>query len=59
MLVLARKLNEVVVLQHKVTGETITVTVTKLFGQVRLGFNASPDWIIVRKELCDADSSPM
>jgi carbon storage regulator CsrA len=54
MLVLSRKLNEAVVLEHKVTKERIRVTVSRLahsHDSIRLGFEAGSDWNIVREEL--------
>lgn len=59
MLVLARKRNEKVILRHKTTGEEVTVVVVKADKSIRLGFQASSDWNIVRSEIDDPDSSTM
>lgn len=57
MLVLARKLNERVILRHKATGEEVTVVVVKADKSIRLGFQASRDWDIVRSEIDDANTA--
>jgi carbon storage regulator CsrA len=57
MLVLSRKLNEQIVI-----GDNIRVTVVSIRGnQVRLGFEAPPEVLIFRDELCSdhaSDESP-
>ena len=53
MLVLSRKVGESFVI-----GDHITVTVVRILGgAVRLGIEAPPDYIVVRGELQDAESS--
>lgn len=51
MLVLGRKVTQVVVLRNRITGEEIRVTVVRSETIVRLGFKASSDWLILREEL--------
>lgn len=50
MLVLGRKATQAVVLEHKVTGERIKVTMIRCEGLSRIGFDASKDWLILREE---------
>lgn len=54
MLVVTRKVGERIVI-----GDNVTLTVVRIAGGlIRLGVEAPPDCIVVRKELLDAQNAP-